>query len=79
MTRLNEYRTKDIYLASFISLSGKLLRLERESDFYWFVFENKIMCEEIVSNYWQGESKVEARAFVNAIKGLKTRVFSGDN
>ncbi len=79
MSSLNEYRTKDIYLASYLSLLERLLRLERESDFYWFVFENKKHCEAMVNNYWQGESKVETKAFVNAIKSLKARVFSGDN
>ncbi|PIS14859.1 hypothetical protein COT64_00435 [Candidatus Shapirobacteria bacterium CG09_land_8_20_14_0_10_39_12] len=79
MLRQNEYRTKDIYLASFLSLSEKLLRLEKETNFYWFFFENKKRCEETVNNYWQGESKVETKAFVNAIKSLKARVFSGDN
>jgi len=79
MSKQNEYRTKDLYIASFLSLSEKLLRLEPESDFYWFVFENRKRCEEIVNSYWQEESKVETRAFVNAIKSLKSRIFSENN
>lgn len=76
MTSQNEYRTKDLYLASFLSLSEKLLGLESESNFFWFVFNSKQACEKKVNDYWQGESQVETKAFVNAIKDLKARVFS---
>ncbi len=76
MPKQNEYRTKDLYLASFLSLSEKLVRLEPEKDFFWFVFNNKGRCEEKVNCYWLGEAKVEVKSFVNSIKNLKARVFS---
>jgi len=76
MPRQNEYRTKDIYIASMLSLSEKLLRLETQSNFFWFIFSNKQACEKKVNDYWQGETRVETKAFVNAVKDLKARVFS---
>lgn len=76
MLKQNEYKTKEIYIASFLSLSEKLLRLEPESNFFWFIFNNKKVCKNKANFYWQGETKVETKSFVNAIKNLKARIFS---
>jgi len=76
MSKRNGYRTKDLYIASFLSLSEKLVRFEPQADFFWFVFNNGKSCEEKVNQYWLGEIKVETKSFVNAIKNLKARVFS---
>lgn len=76
MSKQNEYRTKDLYIASFLSLSEKLVRLKPQTDFFWFVFNNEKSCKEKVNQYWLGEIKVETKSFVNAIKNLKARLFS---
>ena len=70
------YRTKDLYEASAIYASEKkLLRLEREGKFYWFIFEGS-ECEELADQYWTGEMNVNAKAYADAIRSLKDRVFA---
>ena len=71
----DEYRTKDIYISSLLSLSEKLIRLESEADFFWFIFENKKSCKQKINKFWLEELKVEPKSFINAIKNLKSRVF----
>ena len=71
------YRTKDLSEAAGILCSGaKLLRLEQEQNFYWFVFVNKSLCEQLSNAYWSGELQVSAKAYGAALKDLKDRLFS---
>jgi len=76
-TRLTVYRTKDLGEAgALLASKAKLLRLERESSFYWFIFENKILCEELSNSYWNDQLQVSAKTYSNALKELKDRLFS---
>ena len=76
MPKQDEYRTKDIYLGSLLTLFEKLIRLELGDNFFWFVFADKTSCEIKETQFWNGEIKVEAKSFINAIKDLKSRVFA---
>lgn len=76
MTRLNEYRTKDIYIASVLAVGQPSIQLKQESNFYWFVFSNPKQCEQIIDDFWQNKLRVNAKDLVTAIKDLKTRVFT---
>lgn len=76
MERLNEYRTKDIYLASVLAANQLSIRLQPESDFYWFVFSDPEKCKQLVNDFWQNKLNVNAKDLVTAIKDLKTRVFA---
>lgn len=76
MPRLNDYRTKDMYIASYLSLSEKLIRLEPDSGHFVFVFDNSTSCEEKVNKYWLGEAMVDVKSYVSALKNIKTRVFA---
>ena len=76
-TRLTEYVTKDLSeAASLVCKGAKLLRLQQESDFFWFVFQNKSSCEELSNAYWNGELQVSAKSYSNTLKELKDRLFS---
>lgn len=71
------YKTKDLYEAALIYAKGqKLLNLEGESEFYWFVFEDKKTCEKLANKYWQGSAIVNAKTFADAIRTLKDRIFA---
>ena len=71
------YQTKDLYESALLAACNlKLLRLVKETDFYWFVFENKTRAEELSSKFWQGEALVNAKAYAESIRGLKNRIFS---
>lgn len=76
MEKLNEYRTKDIYIASVLAVCQSPVMLQPESNFYWFVFNNPEECEQIVDDFWQNKLQVNAKDLVTAIKDLKTRVFA---
>jgi hypothetical protein len=74
----NTYQTKDLYEAAFLySCRIKLLGLEGENNYYWFVFENKSLADEMAYKYWQREGLVEAYAYAEAIRLLKNRIYAG--
>lgn len=77
MENRTECFVKDIYAASALFGAGKkLLRLQREGKFYWFVFENKLGCEKLLDKYWQGKNIIPPRVYADAIRTLKDRLFS---
>ncbi len=77
MENRTECFVKDIYAAAALFANGKkLLRLQREGKFFWFVFENKLDCEELLNKYWSGEDLVSSRTYADAIRTLKDRLFS---
>lgn len=78
--RLKEYSTKDLSeAAAILSKSGKLIRLDQEQSFFWFVFDDKTFCEQLSSAYWSGELQVSAKTYASALKELKDRLFSRNN
>jgi len=71
------YYTKDLSEAAAILCSGaKLLQLEQEQNFYWFIFADKNSCERSSNAYWAGELQVDAKEYATAIKTLKDRLFA---
>ena len=79
MTDVNEdfFYTKDLSEAAAILCNQvELLRLEKEQNFYWFVFRNKILCEQLSSAFWRGELQVSSKTYADSLKSLKERIFS---
>ena len=77
MTDVAEFRTKDLPEAgALLASEAKLLRLDKEQDFCWFIFENKTLCEQLSASFWSGELQVSAKAYSTALKELKDRLFS---
>lgn len=74
----NEHRTKDLAEASFLlTKEVKFLRIEREGKTCWFIFEDKTLCENLISEYWFGNATVPAKIFYDAVQTLKNRIFAG--
>ena len=72
----DEYKTKDIGEAAALYSSGlKLLRLEKVSNFYLFVFKND-EAEKIANSYWSDELSVKAKTYNDSFRTLKERIFS---
>ena len=70
------YKSRDIGESSAILSTGiKLLRLEQDGQFFWFVFENKNTVS-ISDKYWSGTLKVDAKEYNNSYKTLKDRIFA---
>lgn len=73
----DEYLTKDLgEAAALLCKSAKLLRLEQEQNFFWFVFADKSLCEESSNSYWASELQVSAKTYADSLKSLKDRLFA---
>ena len=73
----NIYKTKDIFEAAWIySNDKKLLNLDPDGKYFWFVFEGQKDCEILSSQYWAQEATGNVKIFVNSLKTLKDLVFS---
>lgn len=71
------YRTRDQWIsATLFALNKKLDSSEWLNDECWFVFENKEKCEAIVKKYFAGELRVDPRNLFNALKDIKSIIFS---
>lgn len=77
MQQKNEYKVKDLHESAYLYISGKkLLRLDKENNFYWFIFEDQAGCKVLVDAYWRRECPVCAKDFADAIHSLKSRIFT---
>ena len=77
MRQDNTYKSKDIFESAWIySQNIKLLQLEPDGRYFWFVFENDSLCQKLSANYWNQTATGNIKQFVNALKTLKDLVFS---
>jgi len=75
--KADEYITKDLGEASsLLCNSAILLKLQKEKNFYWFVFQDKELCEKTAREYWFGNLLVNARKYYEEMRMLKDRLFS---
>ncbi|HUD44917.1 MAG TPA: DUF5659 domain-containing protein [Patescibacteria group bacterium] len=76
---MKEFKLNDFYQAVVLKTAGfSLLRLERENPkFAIFVFADpEDKAQETISHYWNRKISVEARALIENINELKTRIYS---
>ena len=72
----DQHHVKDLHEAALLYAHGQRLSgLRKEGKFYWFVFSGKQKCRKLSDQYWAGEIQVSAKAYSDAIKTLKTRIF----
>jgi len=77
MEKTNTYKTKDLYLASFLYAKGQnFLGLNKSDSSYLFLFDDYESCNDLILLQWQGKVEVNVRAFIEAIKTLKSLIFS---
>lgn len=73
----SEYLTKNIgEAAGLISRNIKLIRIDRENEVCFFVFDEKSDCEKLSKDFFFGELLVNAREFFEAEKRLKQLIFT---
>mgnify|MGYP001193024685 CR=1 FL=1 len=74
---MKETRLKDLYLCAFLLNEGQVLvRMEKEGQRCWFVFEQSVSLDELMNNFWQDLATTKARSYVNKIQNLKDMIFS---
>lgn len=73
----NHYQTRDLYFSSYLFTKNyKLIAVEFDSNgnFYWFIFDNKVACEQEEQAFLKNEVSVKAKDFSEAIKFMKRQV-----
>ena len=71
------YRTRDLSESAFLYASGKkLLKLENDNKRVWFIFKDRLSCQDLLDSYWQKEAVVNAKEFADAIRSLKDLIFN---
>jgi len=73
----NEYKTKDLSeVAALIIKKQKPIKIQRDGNTCWFVFQHTPLCEELVYRFYFDCLPVDAREYSNTIKMLKGKVNS---
>lgn len=68
--------TKDLFLAAGLLASGKkLIRLDWQDNKAFFVFLDREKCAEAEMAHWQGTLKVSTKAYADAIRCIKDRLY----
>lgn len=76
MKNVNNYKTKDQFLAStFYALGERFLFSEWDDGKCYLYFSNKERCEEIISEYYSGQLKADPRILFDSFKTIKTIIF----
>ena len=74
------YRTKDIALGAFLYASGKkLIDLKNDNGRSWFVFEDRISCQNLADMFWRKEAMINAKDFADSMRTLKDLIFSRES
>jgi len=74
-----DYSTRDLSEASFLYASGiKLIRLNKDNDRFWFVFEDKNLCGQLTDSFWRKEASVNAKEYADALRTMKDLIFNQD-
>jgi hypothetical protein len=75
-----QYTTTDLGSAAALLAAGfALLKLDRETKpgRAFFVFEDSPKLQAALNNYWSGELMVDAKAYFESSKWLKSRIYNG--
>jgi hypothetical protein len=71
------YVTKDQQLASLIYATGHVLDSSYwENGSCYFVFENKKECDQLVSKYYNGLLKINAKSIFDALNTVRSIIYS---
>lgn len=71
------FETRDIYLATALKQSGaRILRVENHTGKGIFIFQSSPDIEELITQFFNGEMKVDPQGLFEAWKSLKSMAFS---
>lgn len=74
-----ETRTSDLALAAAIFLFLPLKSVDRNDPRRAiFIFEDTPQLQQLLTDFWNKQLKVEPRAYFESIKALKTRLYEPD-
>jgi len=72
-----EFKTRDIYLATALKQSGvKIIRVENHTGKGIFVFKTSAKIERLITQFFNGELRVDPQSLFEAWKSLKSMAYS---
>ena len=72
----NYFETSELSLSSaLLCLGYKLLIVEKRNPKSLFMFERTEFIDQAIQGFWAGEVRVEPKAYFNAIKEVKSRLY----
>lgn len=70
---MNKHETSDLYYAAFLlAISVPFVETKRIGNRVYFIFEHVEGLNDIYKSYFNGKAQVNAVAFTNAIRQMKT-------
>jgi len=73
----SHFSSRDLYFSSYLFAKGyKLISVDFDSNgnFYWFIFDNKKVCEQEEQAFQRNEVPIKAKDYSDAIKFMKRKV-----
>lgn len=71
------FKTKDLYLASYLFASGqKLASTDKLASVCWFYFDDQSGCSDLATQYWVGNAQGNIKSYVQAVQALKDIIFA---
>jgi len=73
----SHFSSRDLYFSSYLFAKGyKLISVDFDSNgnFYWFIFDNKEVCEQEEQAFLRNETSIKAKDFSDAVKFMKRKV-----
>jgi hypothetical protein len=76
----NVYETKDFYCAGFLISEGvKLISHRRNGTITTFCFDNDDLLKQLIQKYYAMQAAVEPMTYSNALRTLKSVLYSGND
>lgn len=73
----NLYKTKDLYLASYLVMHGlNLVQLEKQDKRFYFLFETTDNLKPLCDEFYARRAKVEPMEYVVAMKQVKSKMYN---
>jgi hypothetical protein len=70
------YKTSDLYLSSFLKLSGFKFSIKKNNKVITFLFEDSEKLREVINNYLTENATCDPLLFTNSIKNLKNLIYN---
>lgn len=72
-----EYRTKDLYLASYLQLKGfEIIRLEKNDKRFTFIFTDSDGMNPYIEEFYARKAQVEPMEYSLAMKQVKSKLYN---
>jgi len=73
------YKTSDLGLATTLSIRFPVRAIDRNNPRkVLFIFDFTDELKDFVDKFWRNEVVVEPQTFINQLKNIKTRIYSGE-